>query len=261
MKIAGRIAIAIAIPLTIFTGLGAYDLYQTWRTRAEMAKLSEIAQGVTDISKLVHHLQRERGASAVFAGSKGAQMRNELQAQRRLTDEPRAAAMDFLTKFSAEVSSETFNDAVKKAQTAVAALIDTRRGLDDLKIAAPVSNAYFTDTIAKLLVVTGEIVKFSTRGDTSAAISGYVSFMQGKERAGQERATGAAGISQGRFDLPTYVRVLGLRAAQESYFDVFFSGATPELRDYFNKTMLGEVVDTVTKMRGVIAAGGISGEM
>ena len=261
MKIAGRIAIAIAIPLTIFTCLAGFDLYQTWRTRSEMAVLSNIAQGVADISKLIHHLQRERGASAVFAGTKGVQMRAELPAQRKLTDQPRATAMDFLAAFGSEVTSREFKDAVAKAQAAVVALDGTRKGVDDLRITAPVSNTYFTETIAKLLTVTGEIVKFSTRGDTSAAISSYVNFMQGKERAGQERANGAAGISQGKFDLPTYVRVLGLRAAQESYFDVFFVGATPAQQDFFQKTMLGAAVESVLKMRGVIAAGGMSGDL
>jgi methyl-accepting chemotaxis protein len=261
MKIAGRIAIAIAIPLATFAGLAGYDLYQSWQTRAEMAKLNYIAQGVSDISKLIHHLQRERGASAVFVGTKGAQMRAELPAQRKLTNEPRAAAMTFLVAFGNEVTSDAFKDAVAKAQTAVGALDGTRGSIDQFKITAPESNAYFTDTIAKLLTVTGEIVKFSSRGDTSAAISSYVSFMQAKERAGQERATGAAGISQGKFDLATYVRVLGLRTAQEAYFDMFFAGTSPEQREFFRKTVTGNPVESVGKMRTVIAAGGLTGDM
>jgi methyl-accepting chemotaxis protein len=261
MKIAGRFAIAISIPLAIFVCLAGYDLYQTWRTRSEMAKLNYIAEGVADISKLVHHMQRERGASAVFVGTKGVQLRAELPAQRQLTNEPRTAAMNFLAVFAAEVTSDVFKEAVGKAQAAVAALDGTRKDIDNLTIPASASNVYFTETIAKLLAVTGEIVKFSTRSDTSTAISSYVSFMQGKERAGQERATGAVGVSQGKFDLPTYVRVLGLRAAQESYFDVFFAGTTPELRDFFHKTVLGGTVESVTKMRGIIAAGGMSGDL
>jgi hypothetical protein len=45
MKIAGRFALAIAIPLTIFACLAGYDLRQTWQTRTEMAKIAEVAQG------------------------------------------------------------------------------------------------------------------------------------------------------------------------------------------------------------------------
>ena len=53
IRITGRIAIAIATPLAIFALLAGYDLSQTWRTRSEMAKLNQMAQGVTGISRLV----------------------------------------------------------------------------------------------------------------------------------------------------------------------------------------------------------------
>lgn len=50
IRIAGRLVIAIAVPLAIFAVLAGYDLFQTWRVRSEMSKLNQIAQGVTDIS-------------------------------------------------------------------------------------------------------------------------------------------------------------------------------------------------------------------
>ena len=197
-KITGRLVIAIAIPLAIFALLAGYDLFQTWRVRSEMTKLNQMAQVVTTISRLVHHLQRERGASAVFVGSKGAQLRAELPAQRKLTDEQRTAAAAFLSGAGAMAASDDFKDAVAKAGAAVAMLDGKRKDIDGLSISAQDSNIYFTETIAKLLNVTGEIAKVSSHGETSTAISAYVSFMQGKERAGQERATGAAGVSQDR---------------------------------------------------------------
>ncbi len=74
IRITTRLVIAIAIPLLFFAILAGYDLFNTWRVRAEMVELGEITQGATKISLLVHHLQRERGASAIF-----------LQQQRRAT--------------------------------------------------------------------------------------------------------------------------------------------------------------------------------
>ena len=261
IRITGRIAIAIAIPLAIFALLAGYDLSQTWRMRSEMAKLNQMAQGVTEISRLVHHLQRERGASAVFVGSKGAQLRTELPAQRKLTDEQRVAATVFLSEVGAMAPSEEFKEAVGRSVAAVAQLDGKRSEIDGFRISAPESNTYFTETIAKLLVVTGEIAKVSKHGETTVAISAYVSFMQGKERAGQERAVGAAGVSQGKFDIAGYVRLLGLRAAQETYLGTFIEAATPAQRGVFQQTMSGKVVETVVKMREIIAKGGMSGEM
>lgn len=182
LRITARLAIAIAIPLAIFAAFAGYELSQTWTVRSEMAKLSQMAEGVTKISLLVHHLQRERGASAVFVGSKGAQLRAELPAQRKLTDEQRAAALAFLSEVRVTASTNDFKDAVAKSVAAVALLDGERNDIDQLKITAQESNTYFTETTAKLLAVASEIAKVSSRGETSTAIAAYVSFMQGKER-------------------------------------------------------------------------------
>jgi methyl-accepting chemotaxis protein len=261
LRITGRLVLGIAIPLAIFVCLAGYDLLQTWQTRSDMATLNHMAQGVTKISRLIHHLQRERGASAVFVGSKGAQMRAELPAQRKLTDEQRAAATAFMSEAGAIAASGEFNDAIAKASAAVVQLGGRRSDIDGLNISAQDSNAYFTETVAKLLMVAGEIAKVSSRGDTSTAISAYVNFMQGKERAGQERATGAAGVSEGKFNLASYVRVLGLRAAQDTYFGAFADAATPAQRSFLRQTVSGSVVETLATMRDIIAAGGMSGQL
>jgi methyl-accepting chemotaxis protein len=197
----------------------------------------------------------------VFTGSKGAQMSGELATQRKQTDEPRNAAASFLAAFEPNINSNELREAVGKARTAVSGLDDTRRSVDQLNVAPPAVIAAYTEAIARLLGISAEIVKLSARGDTTTAISSYVSLMQGKELAGQERATGASGLAQGKFDLPTYGRLLGLQSAQEAYFNVFLTSATPEQRTFFRQTMSGDVIDAVMKMRGTLASGGLTGEM
>ncbi len=56
-----------------------------------MRHVSALSGLVTDTSALVHDLQRERGASGAFIGSKGSQMARELTAQRARTDTRLAA--------------------------------------------------------------------------------------------------------------------------------------------------------------------------
>jgi methyl-accepting chemotaxis protein len=261
IRITGRLSTAIAIPLVMFASLAGYDLLQTWRVRAEMGELNQMAHAVAGISSLIHHLQRERGAAAVFVGSKGAQMRDQLSTERKHTDESRAAAAPLLADVGAIVTAEEFKNALARSAAALAELDGKRSEMDALTISAPDSNAYFTETIAKLLVVTGEIAKVSSNAETSTAIAAYVNFMQGKERAGQERAIGAARISLGKFDLPSYVRVLGLRAAQDTYFAAFSASATPAQRDFFQKVSAEGPAKTVAGMRDIIAAGGMSGDL
>ncbi|MCC6780322.1 MAG: nitrate- and nitrite sensing domain-containing protein [Hyphomicrobiales bacterium] len=261
LQLGTKIGFALLVPFLVALGFAGYLLVLSWSTRSEMAVLGRDAAGVSEFSRLVHELQRERGASAVFIGSKGAQLRAELPAQRRLTDERRRSATAFIVGLKTAPISDEYRSAITAAEEAVAALDGKRGQIDALAITATDSNSYFTSTIAKLLTVTSEIAKASNQSEVTVAISGYVSFMQGKERAGQERATGAAGVAAGKFDLAGYVRVLGLRAAQDTYFGVFEDAATPAQREVFRQTMAGPVTDNVTRMRDVIAAGGLSGEM
>jgi methyl-accepting chemotaxis protein len=260
LKISYRLAIAVIVPVVLLLGLAGYDISVKWGARSEMGKLGPLADGVARISTFVHELQRERGTSAVFLGSKGAQMRTELPGQRKRSDDQRQPALAIMAVLKITATGE-FKDAIDKAEAAVGALDARRKEIDALTPAVAASSAYYTDTIAKLLMVTNEIAKVSGQGSVSMAIAAYVNFVQGKERAGQERALGAGGVAQGRFELAAYSRMLGLTAAQDVYFNAFSAATTPELREFFARTVSGPAVENVAKMRDVIVKGGLEGEM
>jgi methyl-accepting chemotaxis protein len=260
LSIVTKLLIAVAIPFLVLLGLTVYNLTTKWTERSEMVALADTAAGVANVSYLIHELQVERGAAAVFVGSKGGQMRAELPQQRQRTDERRRVATGFLTAQRGTGNSEQ-RAAIVAAESAVAELDTKRTQIDGLAITAADSNAYFTRTIAALLTVSGEISKASRQAEVTTAISAYVALMQGKERSGQERAIGADGISAGKFDVKGIAGVLGLRGEQEAYFGTFRAVATVGQRDFFNKTMSGSVIEEVTKMRDTIAAGGLSGDM
>jgi methyl-accepting chemotaxis protein len=260
IKISHRLALAIAMPVLVLLGLAAHVVSGTWVERTEMAALSELADGAGKISRLIHELQRERGMSAVFLGSKGSQMRAELMEQRRRTDQELSGALAAM-KTLAAFDSREIKDAIAGAETAVAGLDSRRRAIEELTIPASESAAYYTSTIAKLLNVTKSAVNLSSRGDTTTALSAYLSLIQGKEHAGQERALVAGGLTAGRFDLPTYRKVLWQQAAQEVHLSAFLASAKSEQREFYTRTMSGEAVDKVAKMRELIANGGLTGEM
>jgi methyl-accepting chemotaxis protein len=260
-RIGTKLAISVAIPLIALVALAGFDLSLKWNTRSEMAGLGELADGVAGISRLVHELQRERGLSAVFISSKGAQMRSELAAQRGMTDQQRQRAAAFVAQLRTIAPTSEFKDVAAQAEASIAAMDRRRNEIDALSMTTADSIAYLTETIANLLAVGGEIAKVGSRGDVTTAISAYVNFMQGKERAGQERATVAAGIAAGKFDMAAYSRALGLVAAQATFFRVFDASATSHQRDVFKRTLSAPASETVSKMREIVTAGGLSGDM
>lgn len=231
-KIAHRLAIAIAIPTILLMGFAGYNVHSEWQTRTETSAMRVRASGVAQASDLIHELQRERGASGVFLGSKGAQMRTELGEQRKRTDEKRRRASAALEGLSVAASG-TFRSAIADVQSAIA-FLEARRGeIDGLVIAPAASFQYFTDTIAKLVALTNETVRLSGHGDAAASVAALVSFVQGKEEAGQERAVGAAGLAAGKLDMTVLVRLQTLAATQKVHFTSFEMSASPEQRDFF----------------------------
>jgi len=101
LRISPRLVIAIAFPLAMLIALAGYDLSTKWAERVEMGRIGPLADGVAKIGQLVHELQRERGASSLFIGSKGAQMRDELPGLRKRTDEQRLSALAALSGLQA----------------------------------------------------------------------------------------------------------------------------------------------------------------
>src|SRR5262249_21956067 len=151
-------------------------------------------------------------------------------------------------KALAAFDSRDLKDAVASAESAVANLDGRRKAIEELTIQAGESATYFTNAIAKLFNVTKSAANMSSRGDIATALSAYLSLTEGKEHAGQERALVAGGLTAGRFDLPTYRKVLSQLAAQDVFLSAFLASANSEQRDFYTRTFSGEAVDSVAKM-------------
>src|SRR5436853_6644565 len=87
IKVAGRIAIATILPLLEFAGFAANGLLEKWSSYRSAGRVAAVIETVPSVSNLVHHLQRERGASATFVGSKGQTLGDVMRNQRAATDQ------------------------------------------------------------------------------------------------------------------------------------------------------------------------------
>ncbi|MBT3358391.1 MAG: nitrate- and nitrite sensing domain-containing protein [Rhodospirillales bacterium] len=101
-----------------------------------------------------------------------------------------------------EFRVESFGGSLSKniqiARDAVSLLDDRRAKISGLTISVGEMASYYTPTIAKLLAIVEEMAVLSSNASATNTISAYTSFLQGKERAGQERAMGATGFGGGR---------------------------------------------------------------
>ena len=211
------------------------------KTQAELSRVS---------SALIHELQRERGASAIVLGGE-ASFGTVLTLQRGRTDRARVAWEHHLASLNGPSAHGDLGSAVSSARSALARLPGIRERSDSRQISARGSTEYFTESIRLQLNVVTQVGKASVRSDIGHAISGYVSFMRGKEMMGQERAHGAAAFAAGRFESDQYLRFVSVLAEQSAHFQAFRDYATPTLAEDFARIQASESMMELARLRAL----------
>jgi methyl-accepting chemotaxis protein len=249
MRLALRLAIAIGIALVGMLVFGVWVLYDARSVSSEMTTLSQGMAIVDKVSDLVHHLQKERGLSAVFLSTGGEKMAAELPAHRPMTDKARAAFKAEADGLRHEIPDSPAVAALDEAIAAVDELDGTRQQISRQAIKAPDSNVYFTTTIRKLIAIGTAAARTSSHKQVTNAVWAYMSLMQAKERAGIERALGSPSFAAGKFTAVQQQRYLRNLGEQEAWLQQFSQLATPDDMKMWEKTVAGPKVDTFMALR------------
>jgi hypothetical protein len=197
----------------------------------DLKLLSILSDLVKGISELIHALQKERGASSIYLGSNGAHFADRLVARLAESRSLEVRVRDHLEHMDEKLDpmscSARFYTRVAFAFRALDSLPGTREQVLSLALAPQDAVKAFTDVIALLLAVGFEAADTAADPETSRALIALVNFAQGKEYAGQERATAGAALSRGHFDAVDRRHLRHLEAAQERAFKIFTEFADP----------------------------------
>ncbi len=251
IKIAQRIMLALAFPVLGMMFFSGSTLLEKRQAVNDMERLQHLASLAPVISALVHEMQKERGASAGFIASKGNRFADILPAQRKDTNGKRTALLAALQNFNASDYDRALTAKIDTATAELEKIDGIRRRISDLAMTVPQMAKYYTPTIAKFLSIVEEMAILSTQADITDAVAAYTNFLQGKERAGIERAMGASGFSAGKFAPAIYRKFIELIAQQRTYQSQFAIYATPEQKAFFSQTVRGADVDKVERMRKI----------
>lgn len=227
-----RLHIAVMSFFILLTGVLAIDLFAAWRTRSEMANLHRAASDAAKISRFVHELQKERGLSAAFVSAPDPAARRSVEEQRTLTDVHLTPARPALADFS-DLAGLTLDpsstDHIAQALAEVDGFDALRSRIDTLTISEDDAFKAYTLLIARLLDVTSDIAKTTSRSDVGALMSAYSLLLKAKESAAQERGTVAAALASGHFTEETDHQLIILAASEQTLFDAFKVSAPPSL--------------------------------
>jgi len=131
LKISSRIALAFILPvlgLLWFAGSGVVEHGRTWR---QMVALDQLIALDSKVGALVHALQKERGTSAGFLGSKGEKFAAKMAALRSETDTALTGLRGALDGLDPAAFGDSFAAATGGATQRLDQLAQTRRQIDD----------------------------------------------------------------------------------------------------------------------------------
>lgn len=183
----------------------------------DLEQLALTSALVDGIGQLVHALQRERGLSNLFLGSRGLRFAQARTDQQRACD---AAAARLRAHFDAMDIQAARNGArlfgrIATVLQALDGLPALRQEIDTLAMSPQAATAAFVRLVSGLLQVVFEAADSATDPQISRALVALFNFMQGKEFAGQERALGGACFAEGHLESGRIQQWLELIESQE----------------------------------------------
>jgi len=226
--------------------------------RVELEGLESLAftcDLVSAVSELVHALQRERGWSNLHLGSAIEDHLDELQ---RLAEESQAIeeqvracfeGMDLEAPASTE-RARLFNR-IAYVLHGFEELPGLRRRVRERRLTAMEATGALTRLIGGLLAVVFEAADTAIDPAITRLLVALFNFMQGKELAGQERASGVNGFAIGYFDEALHQRLEHLAQAQDRCFEVFCEFADAGALTLWRAQTSSETLMQLQRMRAM----------
>ncbi len=242
------IAVIPTLALLYFAGSNVIDKLALSK---EMVKLESLVDVSVKIGALVHEIQKERGMSASFIGSKGVKFAAELPAQRTHTDLADESLQKTLQSFDPSIYSKALKILLDDALTNLGEMPAKREIISALGMEGAQSSAYYTKTIKSLLDIPIQVSTLSRHSQISRLASSYSSLLQAKERVGMERALLVTVFTLDKFTLDTQSRYLKNVSAQDVYTDVFLAYALDNQKEFYKIKVSGFAVDEVARMKKV----------
>ncbi|MGF1717750.1 methyl-accepting chemotaxis protein [Photobacterium chitinilyticum] len=242
-----KIIILLTLPILGFLWLSISSISKSISTTNEMSSLNQLTRLSVVYSELVHELQKERGMTAGYLGSKGNKFGNELSVQRKAADSKRNQRTNYWQSAQIDISEiRQLNDSINQHLSKIGSI---RSQVDSQSIALSDALAYYTQLNNKLLSVSGLIADISADSTISKETIAYYNFLQGKERAGIERAVLNNTFSKNEFGEGMLIKFIALVTEQDTYFTNFNVLTNDINKQFYAQQLNHDSINEVNKLR------------
>ena len=232
-----------------------FSIQEKYQSTQEMSHVKQMVQMSVQVSALVHELQKERGNTAGFLGSKGKKFFQELLDQRDSTDKAKQNLDDFLENFNEEIlGSKLLSETLGNYQK----ITGVREKVSTFQMPVKKAIGFYTGLNASFIATINLVSKMSSSAIITNKVASYVSFLQGKERSGIERAVLSNIFASNKFLDGMLNKAISLKAMQNAFFSSFSSASTQQQNQQFAVITKSDASVEVNRLRKIAYAAAIN---
>ena len=259
LKINTKMFIFMIFPLFAMIVLSVILTKEEFSNYQEAKLLNSSVVLSTKISSLIHELQKERGSSSGYLGSKSQNFLDILNEQRKLSDEKLKELNLYLSSFDANAQPQILRDALNQFTKELQNITNIRTSINELNIPVAKALGYYTNTIKLGLDTITQISNISSNDIITKELVAYVAFLKTKENAGQERAVLSNTFAADKFGEGVFEKFISLLTAQNIYLEDFKHYTSKENIEKYDTLTKDKSFDEVQKMRDVAIKNSNSG--
>ncbi len=239
LLILGLVSIIIILAYATKLSWYEYSQYQNSNQSMQVVELSVF------LSNVLHELQKERGTSAGYLGSKGKRFSEKLPQQRKLSD-------DKITKLNEHLKSE-INPFTKIVSNKVdfSKITSMRTSVDGLSVDTKTAVGFYTALNKSILDTITEFSTLSSNQKIRNMLNSLILFISAKERTGIERAILSAAFARDAFTPFLNSKFLAVLSQQQALFNLFVYSANDHFLQSYNKLKKDPSFNEVQRMRDI----------
>jgi methyl-accepting chemotaxis protein len=232
-----------------------------WRELRQSRQIAAIESTAIAVSNVVHELQKERGLSAGFIGSKGARFGAELGSQRELTDRFHKELTAQIATLEAGALPDNLRRALDDGVANLGKLADSRQKISAQQFTGPDSFGFYTNAIDRLLAMLGMATAVTEEAGIAKHVMAYVMFINAKEQAGRERATVNGALAANvALNIPLFQRLQTIVTAQDTYLATYRTLAGAEALAALDALLADKPAQETARIRNLVLAKALEGE-
>ena len=244
-----KIFTLLALPMIGFLWLSIDAIINNIAIKNEMSTIEDLTELSVVYSELVHELQKERGMTAGFLGSKGNKFGAKLKSQRQNTDDKYTRKKSFWSEKNFTLQEIIQLNSI--TEQTLQKLSSIRQKIDSQSISTAEAIGYYTNLNKSLLEVAALNAGISTDTEVTKETIAYYNFLEGKERAGIERAVISNTFAKNTFGTGMYKKFITLVSEQNTFFASFNEFSNEENKRFFTQQLKHNAIQEVDRMRAV----------